>query len=175
MDGQGDREILAGRPRLATSTFEGSPNSDLRLHRRCYSNTWEALVGHDASDKAVLAFYARLLVDKLTPSMLCDPDGHLLDALRPNSVMLRNITDMFVPMMKKPACSQFTRWVNVDSIEIVRESLPAPILDGTERRGLPYDHRNMCRLEGRTLPEYKAIVAALVRYALGDESVVAGR
>jgi hypothetical protein len=47
----------------------------------------------------------------------------------------------------------------------VGESSAAPILDNTERAGLPYDHRNMCRFESRSSAGYRLIVAALIRYS----------
>jgi hypothetical protein len=40
-------------------------------------------------------------------------------------------------------------------------------LDDTERAGLPYDHRHMCKFESRSSPGYRLIVAALIRYSNG--------
>ena len=48
---------------------------------------------------------------------------------------------------------------------MVEEDSAAPILDNTERAGLPYDHVNMCKFESRTSPGYRLIVAALIRYS----------
>ena len=47
---------------------------------------------------------------------------------------------------------------------MVSESSAAPILDDTERAGLPYDHSGMCKFEGRDAPGYRLIAAALLRY-----------
>lgn len=55
---------------------------------------------HDGSDKAILASYARCMVEFLVPSKLCDTNGELLDALKPGSETLKDITDMFAPLMK---------------------------------------------------------------------------
>ncbi len=69
-----------------------------------YVSTWGLLflgTPHDGSDKVVLASYIRLLLQKMTPSKICDTNGQLLEALRPGSEALRNITDMFVPLMKR--------------------------------------------------------------------------
>ena len=53
----------------------------------------------------------------------------------------------------------------VDGVrKIVEESSAAPILDNTERAGLPYDHRNMCKFESKQAPGYRLVVAALKRY-----------
>jgi hypothetical protein len=47
----------------------------------------------------------------------------------------------------------------------VDENSAAPILDNTERAGLPYGHRGMARFESRTSPGYRLVVAALMRYS----------
>lgn len=51
----------------------------------------------------------------------------------------------------------------------------APILDGTERAGLPADHRNMCKFAARTSPGYNLVVATLRRYADGAPSTISRR
>ena len=62
-----------------------------------------------------------------------------------------------------------------DCVQIVTESSAAPILDGTERCGLAYDHRHMCRFESRTSPGYKVVVAALMRYSEDARAIIAQR
>lgn len=47
----------------------------------------------------------------------------------------------------------------------MEENSAAPILDNTERAGLPYDHRDMAKFESRTSPGYRLIAAALLRYS----------
>ena len=60
-------------------------------------------------------------------------------------------------------------------IQVVKEYSAAPILDDTERAGLPYDHRNMCKFESRTAPGYRLVVAALITYALNAPSTITQR
>lgn len=47
----------------------------------------------------------------------------------------------------------------------MEENSAAPILDNTERAGLPYDHRSMSKFESRSSPGYKLIIAALIRFS----------
>ena len=65
--------------------------------------------------------------------------------------------------------------VDADGFQVVEESSAAPILDNTERAGLPYDHRNMCKFESRTSPGYRLVVAALMRYSREAPEVVSRR
>lgn len=58
---------------------------------------------------------------------------------------------------------------------MVEESSAAPILDDTERAGLPYDHRHMCKFESRSSPGYRLIVAALIRYSNGASNTIPQR
>ena len=58
---------------------------------------------------------------------------------------------------------------------MVEESSAAPILDGTERAVLPYDHREMCNFESRTSPGYRLIAAALIRYSAEAQEVIPKR
>lgn len=55
---------------------------------------------HDGSDIATLASYCRRFISAVVPSKVCDTNGQLLDALKPGSETLRNITDMFAPLVK---------------------------------------------------------------------------
>ncbi|EXJ96106.1 hypothetical protein A1O1_01232 [Capronia coronata CBS 617.96] len=134
---------------------------------------------HDGSTKAGIASSTRRIVDVMVPSKLCDTDGQLLEALKPGSEALKNITDLFVPLMKKFRIYFFWEQektdLHVTNDYIVTESSAAPILDGTERCGLPYDHRNLCRFESRTSPGYRVVVAALMRYSEEASYVVAQR
>ena len=62
-----------------------------------------------------------------------------------------------------------------DVWQVVEESSAAPILDNTERAGLPGDHRNMCKFESRTSPGYRLVVATLIRYSKEAPEVVSRR
>jgi hypothetical protein len=47
----------------------------------------------------------------------------------------------------------------------VEQNSAAPILDNTERAGLPYNHQSMCTFESKSSPGYTLIIAALIRYS----------
>ena len=44
---------------------------------------------------------ARRLVSAVTPKVVVDTDGQLLNALREGSETLQNVTDQFAPLMKR--------------------------------------------------------------------------
>lgn len=56
---------------------------------------------HDGSSLAGLAAVGRRMLDALVPSRILDTDGQLVEALREGSEELKNITDLFTPMMKR--------------------------------------------------------------------------
>ena len=58
---------------------------------------------------------------------------------------------------------------------MVEEQSAAPILDDTERTGLPYDHRSMCKFESRSSPGYRLIAAALIRYSRESQDTIPQR
>jgi len=86
---------------------------------------------------------------------------------------------MFAPLMKRFRIFFFWEQektnLGATTDYIVTESSAAPILDGTERCGLAYDHRHMCRFESRTSPGYKVVVAALMRYSEDAGAIIAQR
>lgn len=55
---------------------------------------------HQGSDKASLAIFGQRIVD-LLPSKMVDTDSQLLDAIRDGSEVLQEITDTFIPLMKR--------------------------------------------------------------------------
>jgi len=59
--------------------------------------------------------------------------------------------------------------------QIVTEGSAAPIFDNTERAGLGYDHRNMCRFASRTAPGYRLVMAAILRYSRGAPAAISQR
>ncbi|KAL8767848.1 MAG: hypothetical protein Q9209_005740 [Squamulea sp. 1 TL-2023] len=134
---------------------------------------------HQGSDKAKLASTSRKMVDAMVPSKLFDTDGQLLEALKEGSETLQNVTDMFAPLMKNFRIYFFWEQEKTDfgttRKYVVKEHSAAPILDDTERAGLPYDHRNMCRFESRTSPGYRLVIAALMTYTLNAPSTIAQR
>lgn len=48
-----------------------------------------------------MASFAQRVVKLTVPSRICDTDGQLVKALRQGSEELKNITDLFIPMMKR--------------------------------------------------------------------------
>ncbi|MCJ1393162.1 hypothetical protein MMC18_006034 [Xylographa bjoerkii] len=134
---------------------------------------------HDGSNKANLASMTRRMIGALVPSKVVDTEGQLLDALQEGSEVLQNITDMFVPLMKN--FRMFFYWetvktnMGVTQKYIVEESSAAPILDNTERAGLPSDHVNMCKFESQKSPGYRLVVAALIRYSTEAPEVISRR
>ena len=56
---------------------------------------------YDGSNKAKLASVIRRMIGALILSKLVDTDGQLLNVLEEGSEVLQNITDMFVPLMKR--------------------------------------------------------------------------
>ncbi|KAI4197039.1 MAG: hypothetical protein LQ350_006169 [Teloschistes chrysophthalmus] len=134
---------------------------------------------HQGSDKADLASTGRKMIDAMVPSKVFDTDGQLLEALKEGSETLQNITDMFAPLMKNFRIYFFWEQEKTDfgttRKYVVKEYSAAPILDDTERAGLPYDHRNMCKFESRTAPGYRLVVAALMTYTLNAPSTITQR
>ncbi|KAL9588131.1 MAG: hypothetical protein Q9203_003057 [Teloschistes exilis] len=134
---------------------------------------------HQGSDQADLASTGRKMLDAMVPSKVFDTDGQLLEALKEGSETLQDITDMFAPLMKNFRIYFFWEQEKTDfgttRKYVVREHSAAPILDDTERAGLPYDHRNMCKFESRTAPGYRLVVAALMTYTLNAPSTITQR
>ncbi|KAI4110724.1 MAG: hypothetical protein LQ345_006932 [Seirophora villosa] len=134
---------------------------------------------HQGSNMAKLASTSRKIVDAMVPSKAFDTDGQLLEALQEGSEILQNVTDMFAPLMKNFRIYFFWEQQKTDfgttRKYVVKEHSAAPILDDTERAGLPYDHRGMCRFESRTAPGYRLVVAALMTYTLNAPSTITQR
>ncbi|MCJ1309136.1 hypothetical protein MMC25_002791 [Agyrium rufum] len=134
---------------------------------------------HNGSNKANLASTAQRMLGALAPSVVWDTDGQLLDSLNEGSETLQNITDMFVPLMRNFRIFFFWEQEKTDfgarKDYVVEEYSAAPILDDTERAGLPYDHRHMCKFESKSSPGYRLVVAALIRYANAAPGVVPRR
>ena len=53
----------------------------------------------------------------------------------------------------------------------MEEASAAPILDNTERAGLPGDHCEICAFENKSSPGYRLVVAALIRYSRDATSI----
>ncbi|KAK4446131.1 ribonuclease-like protein p/mrp subunit [Podospora aff. communis PSN243] len=134
---------------------------------------------HDGTDKAKLASFAQKLVDSCLPNKLVDTSPQLVDALATGSEVLQEITDNFTPLMKRFCLCFFWEQNKTDLVTtydyVVDQASAAPVLDNTDRAGLPYDHRSICRFTSRTAPGYRIVIAALRRYARESPGVVSQR
>ncbi|RYP87830.1 hypothetical protein DL769_000422 [Monosporascus sp. CRB-8-3] len=123
---------------------------------------------HQGTSKTNLATFAQRMV-ALVPSKVVDTDSQLLSALQESSEVLQDITDNFVPMMKRFRICFFWEQektsLGVKWDYVVTENSAAPILDNTDRAGLRKDHRNMCRFATRASPGYNLVVATVLRYS----------
>ncbi|KAF2647563.1 ribonuclease-like protein p/mrp subunit [Lophiostoma macrostomum CBS 122681] len=131
---------------------------------------------HNGSNKAALASIGSRMINALAPSRVVDTDSQLADALAEGSEVLQNITDMFAPLMKNFRIYFFWEQEKMNLgtkyAYIVDENSAAPILDNTDRAGLPYDHRDMVKFETRTSPGYRLVVASLLRYSREAPGIV---
>lgn len=141
---------------------------------------------------------ARRLVSAVTPKLVVDTDGQLLNALREGSETLQNVTDQLAPLMKRfriyffweqekttiPRskayvfhlfCYILIVLIVADNKEIVDERSAASILDNTECSGIAADHSHMCKFENSDAPGYRIVVAALMRYARESPALVESR
>ncbi|RYN49977.1 hypothetical protein AA0118_g11220 [Alternaria tenuissima] len=134
---------------------------------------------HNGSSKAGLASVGSRMISAFAPSRVLDTDSQLADALCQGSEVLQNVTDMFAPLMKNFRIYFFWEQekTNLGSTldYIVEENSAAPILDNTERAGLPYGHRDMSKFESRSSPGYRLVIAALFRYSREAPKMVAAR
>lgn len=55
--------------------------------------------------------------------------------------------------------------IKLTDLQVVDESSAAPILDNTERSGIPASHSEMCKFDSSSSPGYLVAVAALRRYS----------
>lgn len=153
---------------------------------------------HHGTDVAKMFSTAQRLVSAVTPKLVVDTDGQLLNALREGSETLQNVTDQFAPLMKRfriyffweqekttishskayvfhSICYVLSVLIVADNEKIVDESSAAPILDNTERSGIAADHSHMCKFENSDVPGYRTVVAALIRYARDSLVLVESR
>ncbi|MCJ1283103.1 hypothetical protein MMC26_002430 [Xylographa opegraphella] len=173
-------ELVADREALA---YSASRTSKFVQHvHSIYVSTFAILflgTPHDGSNKAKLASVTSRMIGALVPSKVLDTDGQLINALEEGSEVLQNITDMFVPLMKNFHIFFFWEQVKtnmgITQDYVVEESSAAPIIDNTERAGLPNDHVNICKFESRTSPGYRLVVAALIRYSKEAPEVISQR
>ncbi|MCJ1462954.1 hypothetical protein MMC07_001558 [Pseudocyphellaria aurata] len=134
---------------------------------------------HHGSDAAKLAGAAQCTVATLLPRKILDTNDQLLNALRAGSETLQNITDQFAPLAKNLHIYFFWEQEKTDfgytRDYVVDESSAAPILDDTERAGIPASHTHMCKFSDKRSPGYRAVAAALQRYVREAPDVIETR
>lgn len=143
------------------------------------------------------------MLNALMPSKIWDTDDQLLNTLEEGSETLQNITDQFAPLMryfciyffweqektdlkvkKDYVCvlptdldkaSQSSPSQRSNRSKVVDEASAAPILDNTERCGIPASHSQMCKFDDGRCMAYKTIVSALMRYERAAPAVISAR
>ena len=134
---------------------------------------------HNGTRKANLASAFQHMIKAAAPSKLISTEGGLLDALQENSEILQNINDMFAPLMRDFHIHFFWEEEKTDlgfaKDYVVSDISAAPILDDTGRAGLPYNHVDMVKFEGRDAPGYTLVVATLMRYSEQAQTTIVRR
>lgn len=122
------------------------------------------------SSPAIWANYLKTVGSATTPSALGGmKKSDLLSALMTGSETLQNITEDFVPLMRR-FCIFFlweqepTRLLLGARDYVVVQDSAAPVHDDTERAGIAADHRRMVKFEDPDAPGFQMVVEALVRY-----------
>ena len=106
-------------------------------------------------------------------------ESQLLAAVEQDSETLQAITDQFAPLMKQ--FHIFFFWEEVQSDlggrmgYMVTEASAAPIVDNTERAGVPANHVQMIRFSDVCSSSYRTVIEALVRYSRDAPAVISRR
>jgi hypothetical protein len=105
--------------------------------------------------------------------------SQLLSAVEEDSEALQMISDHFAPLMKQFHIFFFweqvpTKFGNRTGF-VVEESSAAPIIDNTERSGIPATHADMTKFPGPSNSSFRTVIEALTRYCRGAPPVIARR
>lgn len=106
-------------------------------------------------------------------------ESQLLSAMGRDSETLQSITEQFAPLMKQ--FHIFFFWEELPSDlaggpgYLVAESSAAPIVDNTERAGIPANHVQMVRFCDARSSSYRTIIEALARYSRDAPMVISRR
>ena len=106
-------------------------------------------------------------------------ESQLLSAIKLESETLQAITDQFAPLMKQ--FHIFFLWEEIPSNlteglrYVVAETSAAPIVDNTERAGVPANHAQMIRFSDASSTSYRTIMEALVRYSRDAPPIISRR
>ncbi|OKL56426.1 hypothetical protein UA08_08098 [Talaromyces atroroseus] len=134
---------------------------------------------HNGSSKARLLGSLHKLASISLPRKIVDLDSALLSALEEESETLQNITDQFAPLISNFRIFFFWEQEKTDlkytKDYIVDETSAAPIIDNTERSGIPSNHSGMCKFDNSTSQGFRIAISALRRYSRDAPQVIEGR
>ena len=106
-------------------------------------------------------------------------ESQLLSTMGRDSETLQSITEQFAPLMKQFHIFFFWEEVPSDlagrSRTLVAESSAAPIMDNTERAGIPANHVQMVQFSDVHSSSYRTVISALARYSRDAPMVIARR
>lgn len=106
-------------------------------------------------------------------------ESQLLSVVEKESEALQMITDQFAPLVKQ--FHIFFFWEQVPTKIgnrmdfIVEESSAAPMIDNTERSGIPATHAGMIQFPGPGDSSYRTVIEALARYCREAPPVISRR
>jgi len=123
---------------------------------------------HHGADRAHLLGIVTKLANAAIPRKVLDSEPGLISALSTESETLQNITEHFIPMMKRFHIHFFweQRKTNLKAVNeyIVTSESAAPTLPDTEKSAIPANHRDMVRFDGPKAPGFRTVMAALRQY-----------
>jgi hypothetical protein len=106
-------------------------------------------------------------------------ESQLLSVVEKDSEALQMITDQFAPLMKQFHIFFFWEQVPTDfgnrTAFVVEESSAAPMIDNTERSGIPATHAKMVKFAGPSDSSYRTVIEALARYCREAPPIIARR
>ena len=106
-------------------------------------------------------------------------ESQLLSAMGRDSETLQSITEQFAPLMKQFHIFFFWEEIPSDmkgrSGYTIAESSAAPIVDNTERAGIPANHVKMVKFSDVHSSSYRTVIEALARYTRDAPKVIARR
>jgi hypothetical protein len=106
-------------------------------------------------------------------------NSQLLSVVEEDSEALQMITDHFAPLMKQFHIFFFWEQVPTNFGKrtgfVVEESSAAPIIDNTERSGIPATHAGMVKFPGPNNSSFRTVIEALARYSRDAPPVITRR
>jgi hypothetical protein len=113
------------------------------------------------------------------PKSALQTESALIRALEEESETLLNTTDQFAPLISNFRIFFFWEQERMNlkytREYIVDEMSAAPILDNTERCGIPADHNGICKFDKISSQAFRTVISALRRYSQEAPHVIKGR